>query len=143
MNIENLKKLKAFFDAGAPHFHFNMTMPLISDIEFAIKRYHDEEIPSTCGSAGCIAGAAAQMAGANTKGIGLDEMWIDVTRPEALKFCGFPEPYEDRDAPYAHDAFFGHDLFDPDLAPFNCTPQQAAQAIQNVIDGRAPWVGVV
>jgi hypothetical protein len=130
MNLENMQTLKAFFDDGAPHFHLDMTLPLGDPKSLAIQTYADEPIPADCGSAGCIAGAAYMLLDPfHSLDLGLESQW-DIIGPKALKLLGLPE----------EDEFYQHPLFSSELAPEGCTAEQASQAIQNVIDGKEPWL---
>ena len=58
MNYANMDRLIAFFDEGAPHTTFTMNKGLAWDITTG----DDDPLPkSMCGTAGCIAGLAAQL----------------------------------------------------------------------------------
>lgn len=151
MNIDNMQRLLAFYEAGAPHFDLVMNRPLVATT------FHNELIPQLCGSAGCIAGSAFAMALADlpereaakiaTHNIyskdlhlnGRDAVsytWAKV-QPMALDFLGleYPDNGDGEDIGM-------HPLFDQVLAPQDCTARQAAQAIRNVMDGKEPWHGV-
>jgi hypothetical protein len=41
--------------------------------------------------------------------------------------------------PTDEDDFYRHDLFNPNIAPWGCTPQRAAVAVRNVMKGLEPW----
>ncbi len=142
-NIENLKRLKGWLEAGAPHASFNMHEGLIVTTDDA-----DPE----CGTVCCIAGAAKLMAHAKEgevfpplkKQVELTMSggaWWDEVRDEALRFLGLE--HQATPHPNGGPKWYGHPLFSTDLAPAKCTPKQAAQAVQNVIDGKEPWEGVV
>ena len=143
----NRKSLIDFFDQGAPHFEFDMTRGLV------IKTYHEEELPTTCGTAGCIAGVAFAM-------------WLRTLEPteraEILRPSRIANPH-DSDEPLEtefdysfirdgalkflglewtkHEGImqFGHPLFSYTLAPRYCTPADAADALRRTFDGQDPW----
>lgn len=144
----NRRKLIDFFDAGAPHFEFDMRRGLV------VKTFHAHEVPSTCGSAGCIAGAAftmwlqtidpAHRAEVVEKGATLPqadepghpdpgvEYDYNVVTDGALEFLGLPRT--------AHEGMqFGHPLFSPLLAPPGCTAADAAEALRRTFKGEYPW----
>lgn len=147
MNIENLNKIKTWLEAGAPHAVFDIHVgnsPLTDEgvcentSYSTVEEYFDgQPVPSDCGSICCIAGAAYLMSKAPegqlfpsiTHQMRLEPSW-STTRDTALEYLGLPE----------NNVFFGHDLFDSALAPDGCTPAQAAVAVQNVIDGKEPWI---
>lgn len=132
LNLENLRLLKAFFDAGAPHYHFDMTLPYGDPKSPEVREYVNTVMPNECGSAGCIAGAAYQL-------FSEDPILFTHVRVQnwqevgstALKLLGLTEDY-------ATDGYF-HELFDPELAPKGCTPAQASKAISRVMKGKKPW----
>ena len=114
MNLANLTLLKNTLLNLPPEIHFDM-------------REGRTEHP--CGTAACIAGLAHILANPEAtpqRFFG----WYGVKR-QALIWLGFPEDPDDNG--------FGHALFSPRLAPEDCTPQQAAQAVQNVMDNQSPW----
>lgn len=130
MNEENLRKLKAFFDDGAPHFHLDMRVPFGAADRSDMTRYINSPVPENCGSAGCIAGAAYMLFEESPDPhMHLVDQW-DTVCPKALRHLGLPNE---------GDEFFGHPLFDQNLAPEGCTAQQAAAAIENVLKGEFPW----
>lgn len=154
MNIDNLKKLKSWLDSGAPHVAFSMKFS-VENVEDMLMDYLEEigevEINKPgvgeCGTVCCIAGAAILM---SKEAIDKDKVdhdkiketsgrWLDV-RESALEWLGMSYLHAGEEGNY-----FGHPLFNPDCAPENCTPQQAAQAVQNIIDRgdrMNPWVGI-
>jgi hypothetical protein len=138
MNVERLTAMKAFFDAGAPHYAFNVNVgysDLTKETESntILKEYFDDAIPSDCGSAGCIAGLAYERScREDGEAPEIEPGWI-LVRDAAMEYLDLHSKEE---------TFFGHDLFSIYEAPKDCTAPQAAQAIQNVIEGKAPWVGV-
>ena len=145
INVENCNKLLAWLEAGAPHAVFHMRFsngPIenvcsIEDLRtYYPSAYQQVEAKGigACGTVCCIAGAAAGMASGDIAKP-LDEGWHDVT-DKALKFLGIKRQSN------PVDSWMIHDLFDPFLAPENCTPQQAAQALRNVMEGKDPWEGV-
>lgn len=130
MNLENMQKLKAFFDAGAPHFHLDMNLPFGDAKLPEIIRFADEPIPETCGTAGCIGGAAYMLLSPNPeKDLDLGVQWY-IIGPKALALLDLPD---------VGDSYYGHPLFNNNLSPRGCTASQASIAIQNVIDGKEPW----
>lgn len=130
-NIENLTILKKFFDDGAPHYHLDMNIPFGESSDPEIIHYAKDPIPQTCGSAGCIAGAAYMLLHPSPdRQIPLEFQW-QVIGSTALDLLDLPHS--------ADDEFYYHDLFNPHLAPDRCTAEDASKAIQNVIDGKAPW----
>lgn len=145
----NRANLIDFFDQGAPHFDFGMDRGLV------VSTYHASEVPNTCGSAGCIAGAAFVM-------------WLKTLEPsyraeivkKAAKTADLLDPKEDPTVEFdytmvrdgaleflgleltQHDGYmqFGHPLFSPGLAPRKCTAADAAEALRRTFDGKTPWV---
>lgn len=150
LNIKNLEKLRDWLNDGAPHLVFNMKFGLVPanviDAEemvtssapeqlFRFTR-HQEGI-GDCGTVCCIAGAAAVLFDYEKRSAAdlADQVlgW-DTISHQAMWALGLPD-VED---------FFGHTLFNPLMAPDRCTPQQAALAVQNVIDGAGEkcWFGI-
>ncbi|MDX5412799.1 MAG: hypothetical protein LPK02_07105 [Rhodobacterales bacterium] len=138
MNIERLTQLAEWLEDGAPHIVFNMhhgaeTVADIfnhygyeEDLINAVTIQRDAKGLGDCGTVCCIAGYAATQIAKKTP----EELYSwQVTRDVALRAL---------DLPYIED-WYGHPLFNSHLAPENCTPQQAAQAVRNVIAGRKPW----
>lgn len=145
----NRKKLIDFFDQGAPHFEFDMNRGLV------VTLHHASEVPSTCGTSGCIAGAAFTMwlqtleparrkeVAARAKKYG-DEITCNdddepnpkieydytLVRDGALEFLGLKRV----DGQYC-----GHPLFSTEHAPHRATATDAAEALRRTFDGRAPW----
>lgn len=130
----NRAELMTWLKAGAPHYEFDMDTAIgPSDVG--------------CGTACCIAGAAALMAEGSigkpfneTSAYDEDcpddqqEAAWDVVSARAMAFLGLE----------ANQSWYGHSLFDADVAE-NATPEQAAQALQAVIDGNTlnPWKGIL
>lgn len=118
MITENMFKLKAFFDDGAPDYCLDMNQPYAKSATF--------------GSGGCIAGAAFMLTKVDARpGI---YSWEEI-RDVALEFTGLNS---------VEDPEIGHALFDPDLVQeakhsTDITPENASRAIQNVIEGKDPW----
>ena len=140
-NIPNLTRLRDWLLAGAPHHLFSMQYGLITT-SAALNSTEDGELHELeglsqielnkpgvgdCGTVCCIAGAAAMLDGMEPSTNG--DSWPFV-RARALRALDLPDDPNN---------WMGHDLFDPDCAPDNCTPTQAAEAVQNVMEGRAPW----
>lgn len=141
MNIEALEKLAEWLEAGAPELVFNMDYGIVSedglDLEEMLVETGQTGLGG-CGSVCCIAGAAYLMSIApegsmfpdlNTQ-IQFQEEYWHIIAGGALTFLGLPPGRDD---------FFHHDLFSSDLAPYNCTPKQAAVAVRRVIAGKEPW----
>lgn len=133
MNIEKLNELAKWLDQGAPHIVFNMNHGQIrlddlgapdnldGDYDLSIKIAKSKGL-GDCGTVCCIAGYAAFL----ENKIHFD--WPG-TRNTALRIFDLPRNGE----------YMGHDLFDQDLAPEDCTPEQAAVAVRRVIAGKEPW----
>lgn len=150
MNVENMNQLKTWLEDGARHAFFNMHTG-IEDVEIAVEEGLEVEGygKGDCGTVCCIAGAAQMMSHAEKGEIfpSMDiQSWVidefqgwDSTLKQSSEWLGIDvtssNTAEDPD-------WFGHDLFNPASAPKNCTPQQAAQAVQNVIDGKPAWEGI-
>ncbi len=137
MNLENLAQLRDWLKYGALDVKFDMRTGLR-----LVKL--DPEAETACGTVCCIGGAAHWM----SQGMPTPTEMITLNRdnlvdglfhkdmvswehlaPEALRWLGLPD----------NGGFMKHDLFDPDLAPYKCTPRQAARAVQNVMNGLEPW----
>ena len=118
MNIAAMLELKGWLEAGAPHVRFDIDMGYVTE---------------SCGTAVCIAGSCIVLSGQAAKfdGSGGGADWFKVAAA-ALEWLDLPD----------NGTLYGHRLFAADLAPANCTPAQAALAVQNVIDGKQPWEGV-
>lgn len=133
MNMDNLEQLAQWLEAGAPHVVFNMSYYIaeLDEVgtdyeERAFRIESDQKGLGDCGTVCCIAGYAAKMKCKKTA----NSSWPE-TRDAAINILGLE---------HKHDAGgMGHDLFDPDLAPSNCTPQQAAAAVRRVMAGEEPW----
>lgn len=141
----NRHKLIDFFDQGAPHYHFDMMSGL------QIEVHHSTEVPTTCGTTGCIAGAAFTM-------------WLRTLSPErradlvdkatrtadwapgdnelveydwsmvlgaALEFLGLKR---------VQGEYCGHPLFNLERAP-KATAADAAAALRRTFAGQDPWPG--
>lgn len=161
MNIENLKQLKDWLLAGAPHAILSMDVGIIeldnlyvADPSGEESDFIQNQINSKphCGTVCCIAGAAQMMSHADESEVfpsiqkqneilETSDSW-PFTRDEALAWLGLEAQQFASSDPHFSQDHFGHKLFSNLLAPTNCTPHQAAQAVQNVIDGKEPWEGV-
>lgn len=144
MNVERLEQMALWLEDGAPHVVFDMSysgnniQELYDDNdpaaeEFMIER--DAKGLGECDSVCCIAGYALHAFGTKEEKERIGGAWCE-TGQFALKAFGLPEGQT------TNDKWMVHDLFDPELAPEECTPQQAAMAVRNVIAGKAPWAGV-
>ncbi len=161
MNIENLKQLKDWLMAGAPHVILNMNVGILDiddvhtiSLDAEKENFLQNQVASKsdCGTICCIAGAAHMMSHAEdgeifpsiTKqnDILLTKGTWGATRDAALSWLGLERQYFTPSEDVFLAGHFGHKLFENDLAPANCTPHQAAQAVQNVIDGKEPWEGI-
>lgn len=149
MNIENLNHLRNFMLAGAPEVILDMHLSLVTveEADYESEYFVDNqemqiaELPSKadCGTACCVAGAAHLMS-VNSDGtfpspqeqfeLTMRAGGWETTRDTALNWLGLETD---------EDSFYGHRLFNPQLAPAHCTPSQAAVAIQNVMNGQEPW----
>lgn len=134
MNIPDLLRLKAWLEAGAPDVIFNMDFDQKRPDELLPSELEDHLEASSqtqkhdCGTVCCIAGAAELMSrDSNEPHPSRD--WQVIGR-RALTWLGL----EDNPG-----NFMRHPLFDPRLAPDHCSPDQAAEAVQRVIDGKNPW----
>jgi len=152
MNVENMMKLKTWLMAGAPHAILNLHVGVYDATKALEEGWGVEdqihEKPD-CGTVCCIAGAAHMMghtedgsfpdAKTQSKIIEDEGIW-NITRESALTFLGLEndQKYHKRSTT----GHYGHELFVIEYAPDNCTPVQAAQAVQNVIDGKPAWSGV-
>lgn len=135
----NLAKLADWFEAGAEHW----TLDMKRGCTIARDTYSDKPIPETCGTAGCIAGAAFSLAvhemdpfdrrrlfaRATPKDDTQDEFAFDDVRKVALDWLGLEDDK----------SWYGHPLFSSDKAPEGVTATQAAAAIRRVIAGQDPW----
>ena len=110
--MSKLEELAHWLEAGAPHIIFDMNQSM----EVIEEDPDQERFPLYCGTMCCIAGYACI----------LDDIratpWPN-TRDHALRILGLPDD----------GSFYGHPLFNPELAPEDCTPQQAAVAVRKVI----------
>lgn len=155
-NIENLTKLRDWLLDGAPHIVLDMNVG-VSDWENVVDEvaeYQDngltvDEYKSVilrdqpgkgdCGTICCIAGAASLMSLTPDGSFppmpvqeeNMYNNWF-MTRNMAMKWLDVHD----------NDDWYGNELFSSELAPENCTPAQAAQAVQNVIDGLPAWQGI-
>lgn len=158
MNIERLEQMRDWLNDGAPHVIFDMSfgnesfqdaineMDLegydlkdIAEVEAdpgselerakSLLIQRNEKGIGSCGSVCCIAGYAVQAFG--TKEEKNLVAWYSVASL-AMGMLGLE----------SNNSWYFHDLFSNELAPDNCTPQQAAQAVQNVIDGKTAWSGI-
>ena len=125
MNRENINKVIDWLKAGAPHAVFCMDYALVSinhldeDDEYILANSEYQKLMAEdCGSVCCIAGAAAQFGGASPTE---DRTWFEI-QALALKFFGI-DPSEAEGMPMLR-------VFDPECAHSNCTPQQAAEALE-------------
>lgn len=130
MNLEHMTKLRDWLLAGAPHVYFSISYGLGSFVEGEYSDIPADQFEKGhCGTVCCIAGAAAQFSGLKPEHRETD--W-SLVRALALDYLGLP----------SNGKHMGHDLFCHELAPTSCTPQRAAQAVQNVMEGKAPWIAV-
>lgn len=146
MNIERLEQMAQWLEDGAPHVVFNMEYGGTQIGKFIDYEESDVDYPDVvlerdakglgdCGSICCIAGYAVAQYKGNRYLQKLNGHWEAISRL-ALDILDLPSGQT------TGDPYMGHDLFDPNLAPHDCTPQQAAQAVRNVIAGKEPWEGV-
>lgn len=145
MNKERLTQLAEWLDAGAPHVVFDMGTgnEPVSDVLHSLEEEGDEDRYDAiiyendkkglgdCGTVCCIAGYAVQAFG--TEEQKNKHYWIN-TMEDALDLLDLPRRHVS--------THIGHALFDFALAPADCTPQQAAQAVRNCIANGGegdPW----
>jgi hypothetical protein len=130
-NTRRLKALLKWLEAGAPHFVFNMKEDLttyyVEYLDHPLVQQVDAKGLGACGTMCCIAGFAAQKAGVKPSEIG---QWTTV-REAALEYLGLPEVSSP--SGFRVDNWYGHPLFSSVLAPKDCTPAQAAQAVRATI----------
>jgi hypothetical protein len=135
-----MNQLLEWLEAGAPAFVFNMHSSVVSYDKHSLGDsfiFHQvkEKGLGECGTMCCIAGWAAQ----KHKNYETGFYW-DTVGHLGRKYLGLPL-IENQST---EDGWFFHPLFNPHLAPPNCTADQAAQAVRNTIaDAYSnPWVGV-
>lgn len=117
-------QLLAWLDAGCPHYMFDMNWGL------AVITEPGPETQPTCGTACCIGGYVAEQMGLNP----LENQSAPWDRIQDLALDALELPHIDN--------YFGHPLFDPELAPQGCTPTQAAIAARFAFanpDHENPW----
>jgi len=145
MNMDRLKQMAEWLEDGAPHVVFDMKEGGENIETFLEDNEGDEEDDRTdrvrlerdqkglgsCGTICCIAGYALQSFGTKKEKVEHFYNWGGTAR-FAMGAFGLP-------VGTAKDVHMHHDLFDPNLAPDDCTPQQAAQAVRNVMAGDVPW----
>jgi len=132
MNLENMTKLRDWLAAGAPHVRFDMDIGVIIEEPKGL---------GDCGTVCCIAGAAALMSvngGVIVKDYDdvADELHVEGGEAEWVKVEHVARHWLQL---LENNWAFGHDLFDPQLAPDDCTPAQAADAVTRVMNGEEPW----
>lgn len=131
MNYENLNKVIDWLERGAPEVVFSMHYALTAIDDTDLKNEDDPldegfhtlalteqaKVRGGCGSVCCIAGAAAQFAGMKPDEY---DAWTDV-QTRALNYFGIGV---NESTPWMLP------VFDPEWAPDNCTPRQAAEALK-------------
>lgn len=130
MNHENINKVIDWLTRGAPEYVFSMRHALTTVSDTHLTETDNDEygywslaysernkVTAGCGSVCCIGGAAAQFDGMK---LGEYEDWTDV-QDRALKYFGVTKPYN---CPWMLA------VFDPGLAPYKVSPQQAAEALK-------------
>lgn len=145
MNELYIKNLLDWLDAGAPH---TSVEPVGFDMRHgntSTKNFDWRDDPETarrpeavpeCGTLCCIGGALYLMTKAPEGRIfpRHPERWPDswdTIERTAADILGLP--YNDLGTP------FQIELLDPGMAPVGCTPQQAAEAVRRVLDGKRAW----
>jgi len=141
-NREALVKLLAWLVADAPTVTLDMTVGI---------KFGNEEGVGECGTVCCIAGAATQMADGTFgqplsqklftalgyEEVGHDQLWQGVP-DKAIDYLGID--LDRLDVEVVRDENCIIDLFSDVLAPFCCTPKEAAQALRNFdVHGSALW----
>lgn len=128
MNTKKLNILADWLDQGAPHIIFDMHyagVPLFDvDADDYLEQMETKGI-GECGTVCCIAGYALTLE--NIDPAELDD-WGQISH-KALHILGLPNDNQSH----------GHDLFDPYMAPEDCTTDQASEAVRRVIAGEKPW----
>ena len=114
MNLANLTTLRDTLLNLPPEIHFDMD---------------NGRIPHPCGTAACIAGVCHII---NNPGPTPHTISWPAVQEVALTWLGLPARVKFTNA-------MTHPLFDFTLAPADCTPQQAAQAVTRVMEGLSPW----
>lgn len=132
MNHDNINKVIDWLNRGAPEAVFSMKYALRPIDDTWVGDPDDEDYqelaPSerakignnSCGSVCCIAGAAAQFDGVSPTDPAYNA-WSPI-QDRALSYFGI-NPRDHERLPWMLP------VFDPDLAPNNCSPQQAAEAL--------------
>jgi hypothetical protein len=140
MKVENMNKVIAWLEAGAPHAYF--------DMEYGVEDVYDDffnqhysiykDVPKKedCNTVCCIAGAAALMSYAEDNQLKtvfpenhVDMRWDEI-EDRALCYLGLPKD----------DIAFGNQLFSHEIAPENCTPKEAAEAMKRLLKGEKAWI---
>ena len=113
MNLANLTLLRDTLNALPPTIYFDM---------------HAAHQKHPCGTAACVAGVCYTIQYPSQDG-----QWVSWghVRNRALDWLDLPQNEKNWG--------IGHPLFDFDLAPPSCTPQQAAIAVTRVMEGLSPW----
>lgn len=131
LNLPALEELAQFLEAGAPEVVFTMNYSLETrdnlNIELPTSQLaHQLAIKPDCGTVCCIAGYVAQQIGADDD-VGMGAMFRQVADHLGISTTESKCPS------------MVNDLFDPHLAPDECTPAQAAVAVRRVMKGLEPW----
>ena len=139
MNREKLEELRDWLNDGAPEVVFDMRQSIDTvfaafdyyagegeKIEF-IKVQRDKKGLGDCGTVCCIAGFVESQVAKREERAPKDH-WGSIAY-SALNELGLEATY---------DYHFKHPLFSSKLAPDLCTPQEAARAVQNLLDGVEP-----
>jgi hypothetical protein len=149
LNIDRMNMIKEYLNIGAPKITFDMShhLTVVEDTD-----------PNECGTVCCIAGIATLLAEHGNIEDQKDSLTDD--QEEELEDYGEVHlmPWSEVSVIAANwlgldqagDGFHYHYLFNPDHAPNGCTPQQAAAAVDNVINhyrctGNTvvnPWGGI-
>lgn len=161
MNIDNANILLSWLRAGAPHAQLDMTHSVIEPQRWLEnEKEYNEHSPDMvesvsrpdCGTVCCIAGAADQLrlgGGVFPKiaiydrelTYGGSKSW-DLVGENALDWLGLERVTEEnclKTWGVEYDDSMFHPLFDPILAPEGCTPGQAADALERLMQGEFPW----
>ena len=121
-NKDNAAKLILWLRAGAPHTTFNLDQIIVPVTPHYRYRMVDQEIPDTCGTACCIAGAAQQMGDGSFGAVNWAAGDVPATEwpgveTSAFAFLGMAEITEDYSAQFtdpAEDEFGMFPIFDPE-----------------------------
>lgn len=169
MNDERLEKIAQWLESGAPEVAFDMSEGLAEGRYFddiydhrgtsrltAIAARNDRPEPE-CGTVCCIAGAAYLMSKApEGRVFPSPEVQLELmTERDCGEECETPEDYARHgdwmrvetsardwlEPTDFHEQVMLMRLFNSAIAPEECTPAQAAEAVRRLMAGQDPWPG--